>query len=212
AGRRVTVLCSPPPEPATDLLYIIPSTPLMASSSGVATVSAITFGLAPGYTVRTTTEGGTTSGYSPTGSSGIAIRPAAKITIDSTAAKIGRSMKKREKSMAGPCVRSGGRMRKPRRRADGAVAEAMAAGPRAGAAAVGSAGGHGRAGRRGRVHGHRLRHHRHAREEHLLQAAHDHPVARGQPGSDHAQAADIAAQHHVAAQRGIAVAQHVDVL
>src|SRR5690606_12834075 len=68
-------------------------------SSGVATVSAITFGLAPGYTVRTTTDGGTTSGYSPIGSSGIEIRPAAKITIDSTAAKIGRSMKNLEKSM-----------------------------------------------------------------------------------------------------------------
>ncbi|MNI16457.1 hypothetical protein D3C73_697920 [compost metagenome] len=77
----------------------MPSTPLMASSSGVATVSAITLGLAPGYTVRTTTDGGTTSGYSPMGSIGIEIRPAAKITIDSTAAKIGLSMKKREKSM-----------------------------------------------------------------------------------------------------------------
>src|SRR3546814_8003873 len=77
------------------------STPLIASSSGVATVSAITFGLAPGYTVRTTTDGGTTFGYSPIGSSGIEIRPAAKITIDSTAAKTGRSMKNLEKSMVG---------------------------------------------------------------------------------------------------------------
>ena len=42
---------------------------------------------------ETTTEGGTTSGYSLIGSIGIAIRPAAKITIDSTAAKIGRLMK-----------------------------------------------------------------------------------------------------------------------
>src|SRR5687768_9617393 len=80
-------------------MYIMPSTPRMDSSSGVATVSAMTLGLAPGYTVRTTTEGGTTSGYSPIGSSGIEIRPAAKITIDSTAAKIGRSMKNLEKSM-----------------------------------------------------------------------------------------------------------------
>jgi hypothetical protein len=40
------------------------STPLIASSSGVATVSAITLGLAPGYCARTTTDGGTTSGYS----------------------------------------------------------------------------------------------------------------------------------------------------
>ena len=99
AGLKVTVICSTPSEPATDLRYIMSSTPLIASSSGVATVSAITFGLAPGYTVRTTTDGGTTSGYSLIGSSGIAIRPAAKITIDSTAAKIGRSMKNLEKSM-----------------------------------------------------------------------------------------------------------------
>jgi len=49
--------------------------------------------------VRTTTDGGTTSGYSLIGRIGIVIRPAAKITIDSTAAKIGLSMKKREKSM-----------------------------------------------------------------------------------------------------------------
>lgn len=71
----------------------------MASSSGVATVSAMTLGLAPGYTARTCTLGGTTSGYSLIGSSGMAIRPAAKMMIDSTAAKIGRSMKKREKSI-----------------------------------------------------------------------------------------------------------------
>src|SRR3546814_10151364 len=100
-GRKVTVICSTPSEPATDLVYIMSSTPLIASSSGVATVSAITFGLAPGYTVRTTTDGGTTFGYSPIGSSGIEIRPAAKITIDSTAAQIGRSMKNLEKSMVG---------------------------------------------------------------------------------------------------------------
>src|SRR6478735_7826788 len=97
----------------------MPSTPLIASSSGVATVSAITFGLAPGYTVRTTTDGGTTSGYSLIGSSGIAIRPAAKITIDSTAAKIGRSMKNLEKSMSWVLLRAsaavGGRKLEKRR-------------------------------------------------------------------------------------------------
>ena len=46
----------------------MPSTPLICSSIGVATVSAITFGLAPGYCARTTTDGGTTSGYSEIGS------------------------------------------------------------------------------------------------------------------------------------------------
>ena len=47
------------------------------------------------------TAGGTTSGYSLIGRLGMAINPAAKITIDSTAAKIGRSMKNLEKSTAG---------------------------------------------------------------------------------------------------------------
>src|SRR5690606_39955880 len=95
--RKVTVICSTPSEPATVLRYIMSSTPLMASSSGVATVSAITLGLAPGYTVRTTTEGGTTSGYSPIGSCGSAIRPATKMRMDMTAANIGRSTNRLEK-------------------------------------------------------------------------------------------------------------------
>src|SRR5690606_20229704 len=132
----VTVICSTPSEPATDLVYIMSSTPLIASSSGVATVSAITFGLAPGYTVRTTTDGGTTSGYSPIGSSGIEIRPAAKITIDSTAAKIGRSMKNLEKSMVCSFARPSGTRRwewgaRPRARRGWRIAsEALADPPR----------------------------------------------------------------------------------
>src|SRR5690606_33881128 len=121
-GRKVTVSCSTPSEPATDLRYIMSSTPLMASSSGVATVSEITLGLAPGYQVRTTTEGGTTSGYSPIGSSGIEIRPAAKITIDNTAAKIGLSMKKREKSM-GVVPGFGKRRARPPHHREGASGE-----------------------------------------------------------------------------------------
>src|SRR3982074_2138476 len=75
----------------------MPSTPLICSSSGAATVSAITFGLAPGYWARTTTDGGTTSGYSEIGSLKIDSRPATKTMIDRTAAKIGLSIKKREK-------------------------------------------------------------------------------------------------------------------
>src|SRR5215218_1484890 len=76
------------------------SMPLIDSSSGCATVSAITFGFAPGYWARTTTDGGTTSGYSEIGSLKMAIRPATKIITDSTAAKIGLSAKNREKFMA----------------------------------------------------------------------------------------------------------------
>src|ERR1700754_4413021 len=43
-----------------------------------------------------------TSGYSPDGKSGIAISPTAKMMIDSTRAKIGRSIKNFEKSIWEP--------------------------------------------------------------------------------------------------------------
>ena len=76
------------------------STPLICSSIGVATDSAITFGLAPGYCARTTTTGGVTSGYSEIGSDGSESSPATKISAESTPAKIGRSMKNFEKFMA----------------------------------------------------------------------------------------------------------------
>src|SRR5688500_9817192 len=74
----------------------MPSTPLIASSIGVATASAITFGLAPGYCARTITAGGATSGYSEIGSTGSASRPERKMRTDRTPAKIGRSMKNLE--------------------------------------------------------------------------------------------------------------------
>ena len=76
------------------------STPLIASSSGAATVCAITVGLAPGKRVLTTTDGGTTEGYSEMGSRPMAIRPDRKMRIDNTAAKMGRSTKNLEKRMA----------------------------------------------------------------------------------------------------------------
>src|SRR5213592_100403 len=72
------------------------STPLIAFSSGAATVCSITSALAPGYTATTLTTGGAISGYCAIGSERIADRPAMTKKIDSTAAKIGRSMKKRE--------------------------------------------------------------------------------------------------------------------
>src|SRR6185503_4584001 len=93
----------------------MPSTPLIASSIGVATVSAITLGLAPGYFARTTIEGGATSGYSEIGRPRRATSPAMTISTDSTPAKIGRSMKNLERFMAvasgvgGQLGRDGGR-------------------------------------------------------------------------------------------------------
>src|SRR5262245_12697085 len=74
--------------------------PLMACSSGEATVSAMVFGFAPGYTARTTTVGGTTSGYSLMGNRHSESAPTMKIISDSTPAKIGRLMKKWENFMA----------------------------------------------------------------------------------------------------------------
>src|SRR3954469_3175956 len=77
----------------------MPSTPLMASSIGVATVSAITLGLAPGYCARTTTDGGTTSGYSEIGSLNIEMGTIRKISNDRNPAKMGRSIKNLERFM-----------------------------------------------------------------------------------------------------------------
>src|ERR1700678_331295 len=77
----------------------MPSTPLIACSSGLATVSAMTVRFATGYFAFTITVGGTTSGYSLIGSCGNAIRPARKIRAESTPAKIGRLMKNCESFM-----------------------------------------------------------------------------------------------------------------
>src|SRR6202790_3634678 len=66
------------------------------------TVSAMVFGEPPGYWPLTTTVGGTISGYSLIGSTGIASSPATVITIASTVAKIGRSMKNEEIYTAEP--------------------------------------------------------------------------------------------------------------
>ena len=76
--------------------------PLICSSNGVATVSEITRELAPGNCARATICGGETSGYWETGNMNIDIAPMRNMKIDKSAAKRGRSMKKREISMAIP--------------------------------------------------------------------------------------------------------------
>src|SRR5579875_2944876 len=73
--------------------YSIPCAPLIDCSSGVATVWAMTSGLAPGYCARTTTVGGTTCGYSLIGNWNTAMPPAIRNSSDNTAAMIGRSTK-----------------------------------------------------------------------------------------------------------------------
>src|SRR3954464_14727039 len=72
------------------------STPLTCCSIGAATVSATVSELAPGKIADTSTVGGVISGYCAIGSVQTAMPPAKVITIESTEAKIGRSIKKRE--------------------------------------------------------------------------------------------------------------------
>src|SRR3954470_18606845 len=73
------------------------STPESCSSIGAATVFASVSALAPGYDALIVTVGGAISGYCDTGRPNAETRPAIRMTIESTLAKIGRSMKKREK-------------------------------------------------------------------------------------------------------------------
>src|SRR3954466_3139578 len=74
----------------------MPGTPLIAFSIGDATVCSMVCADAPGYTACTVTTGGAISGYCAIGSERIAARPASTRNSEITAAKIGRSMKKRD--------------------------------------------------------------------------------------------------------------------
>src|SRR5256885_14150217 len=80
-------------------MYSMCSTPLTDSSMGVATVCASVSAVAPGYVALMTTVGGAISGYCATGNVGYAMTPKITMSVDSTAAKIGRSMKKCGKRM-----------------------------------------------------------------------------------------------------------------
>src|ERR1700730_3425125 len=75
------------------------STPLICCSIGVTTVAATTSALAPGYRPVTVMVGGAISGYCATGRRANATPPRITNTIESTEAKIGRSMKKCEMRM-----------------------------------------------------------------------------------------------------------------
>ena len=72
------------------------STPLICSSMGATTVVETTSALAPGYCPATLMTGGAISGYCAIGRRMNETPPRRMKTIDSTEAKIGRSMKKRE--------------------------------------------------------------------------------------------------------------------
>src|SRR5437762_10861035 len=79
-------------------------TPLIAFSSGDATVSSSTLADAPGYVAVTVTTGGAISGYWAIGRLRIADKPASTRNTEITAAKIGRSIKKRENMSGYPRV------------------------------------------------------------------------------------------------------------
>src|SRR5213596_2777922 len=79
-------------------------TPLIAFSSGEATVSSSTVADAPGYVAVTVTTGGAISGYWAIGRLRIADSPASTRNTEITAAKIGRSIKKRENMSGYPRV------------------------------------------------------------------------------------------------------------
>src|SRR5215831_5370411 len=72
------------------------STPLIWSSIGDTTVEATTSALAPGYWPDTLMIGGAISGYWATGRRENDTAPTITNTMETTAAKIGRSMKKCE--------------------------------------------------------------------------------------------------------------------
>src|SRR3982074_3441434 len=76
------------------------STPLICCSIGVTTVEATTSELAPGYCPDTLMIGGAISGYCAIGKRANDTPPRITNTIETTAAKIGRSMKKCEMRIA----------------------------------------------------------------------------------------------------------------
>src|SRR5580698_1518773 len=76
------------------------STPLICSSIGVTTVAATTSALAPGYWPVTLITGGAISGYWAIGSRENDTPPRITNTMETTAAKIGRSMKKCERRIS----------------------------------------------------------------------------------------------------------------
>src|ERR1700732_2176414 len=77
------------------------STPLICCSIGVTTVAATPSRLAPGYWPMTLMTGGAISGYCAIGRRKNDTPPTITNTIETTAAKIGRSMKKCEMRMGG---------------------------------------------------------------------------------------------------------------
>ncbi len=90
---KVTVIVLMPSLLLVDDMYCMPSTPLIASSSGRVTAVSTVSAFAPVYTEVTMTCGGVSSGYWAIGRVGIAMAPASTMTTAQTLARIGRLMK-----------------------------------------------------------------------------------------------------------------------
>src|SRR5215831_14225826 len=95
-SSKLTEMEKRPSAVAFEDMYSMFSTPLICCSIGVTTVEATTSALAPGYWPDTLMIGGAISGYCATGRRTNATVPRITNTIETTAAKIGRSMKKCE--------------------------------------------------------------------------------------------------------------------
>src|SRR6185312_12056786 len=91
------------------------STPLICASIGAATASATVLESAPGYVAETVTCTGVIVGYCCTGRNSTASPPASMKMIATTAAKIGRSMKKRENMRGAAAYFGAARLRSRRR-------------------------------------------------------------------------------------------------
>src|SRR4051794_11245078 len=81
-------------------MYSMFLTPLTCCSIGAATEASTVVASAPGKLADTTTEGGVIGGKRAIGNCVSAIAPASVMMMDSTVAKIGRSMKKLTTALA----------------------------------------------------------------------------------------------------------------
>src|SRR5260370_22606814 len=93
---KVTAMAKRPSAVEFEEMQSIPSAPLIWCSIGAATVSATVSALAPGNWPVTLITGGAISGYCATGRRAKGTPPRITKTSETTAAKIGRSMKKCE--------------------------------------------------------------------------------------------------------------------
>jgi hypothetical protein len=91
---KVIVIAEVPSFELVELMYRIPSTPLIAVSRIVVTADSTSLEFAPIKLLVTTTCGGASFGYREIGSVGIQTAPASTIRRAQTVAKIGRRIKK----------------------------------------------------------------------------------------------------------------------